>query len=411
MRSEEYAVYEARTLPASTEAEDRDPLMDLVRRWWWLLLIGVALGVGGAVAYARYGPIPYQTEALIQVQAQTETDPTDNAEQARSATANYAAAAATARTFILAAESLAGTIGLGSEDLLQMYRDGAIVIAPLRNANFISITVQDPDPENAKLIADAIAGALIADVNSRSGEQSEIRRQQLQQQIDFTREKLASAELFQHRMTIEQQLRDERGQLLGLRADYQAEVDTAAFSQVAPSALSESWQALILEQINDIATNIEALEVELAEVQGAIDQLPADIDPALSAALASAYSLELSNLTSQVVSEQLASITAGPPLVQYGDAPAPYPASGIKKYGVIGIAAGGALAAGIAFLLDRLARSRRTRRQELADTVPSEIDQLIANLERAGLTSTNGRHVDRHVGEDAVLKSRPQGGA
>ncbi len=341
--------------------EERDPIIVFALRWWWLLLLGVCLGVAGAVGYSRYGPVPYASTALVQVQAQPGDDPTANAAQERSAAANYAAEAASSRVFTLVSQALAGKLAVTPSQLQRMSQSGALSIKQARGANFVTITVSDRDPERAKLLADTFASVFVADVNARAKQQFDERQQQLQQQIDFTRDRLATAALFQRKQDLEKEIRDQRGSLLTLQINYQQLLqspDPASPGGEDTSPRASARQALS-QQIREIQANISDLEAELASVQQAIGKLPPDAsDPSLSAALATAYAMQLSALTEQYVSRQTAAITADPPLVRYGDASPPLPTQGIKKLLVFGLAAGGGLAVALGYGIDLLRRRR-----------------------------------------------------
>ena len=55
--------------PAEAESQfNLTPYIEFAKRWWWLLVIGLALGLGASFVYMRYGPTPHISTALIQVQ-------------------------------------------------------------------------------------------------------------------------------------------------------------------------------------------------------------------------------------------------------------------------------------------------------------------------------------------------------
>ena len=79
------------TTSYASDQQERDPLMQFAKRWWWLLAIGAIIGIAAAFAYTRVGPVPYQSTALLQVVTPAGSTTTQNAEQARSASTNFAA--------------------------------------------------------------------------------------------------------------------------------------------------------------------------------------------------------------------------------------------------------------------------------------------------------------------------------
>ena len=52
--------------PASSIA----PYVAFAQAWWWLVLIGLIVGVGASAAYLRFGPIPHRSLAYILVPSQ-----------------------------------------------------------------------------------------------------------------------------------------------------------------------------------------------------------------------------------------------------------------------------------------------------------------------------------------------------
>ena len=55
-----------RAEPRSVAASEA-PLLDFLRRWWALLLVGTTLGAGVAYLATKAGPTSFQSSALIQV--------------------------------------------------------------------------------------------------------------------------------------------------------------------------------------------------------------------------------------------------------------------------------------------------------------------------------------------------------
>lgn len=395
-------------LPTSEDPDGpdgRDPFLDFALRWWWLLLIGLAVGVAAVFAYRAYGPVSYTTTALVQVPAQTLNNPNANAGQARDAASNFAAEAKSAYMFDLVSRALAGKLALSSDELLAMSREGTIDIRRLRDANFISITVTDPDPDRARLLADTIAGTFVGDVNARAKVQVEARKKQLEEQIDSTRRRLLTAQLYQRREDLARELRAQRGALLQIQASYQQELQRQAEQerlaslpqqpgQPPPPATSpqlaatrDQWLRVIGDQTKQIEENINGLLAELAAVNDEIARLPQDTDPTISSAFAVAYSTQLQGLTRDYAQLQLDEQTATAPLVRYGKASTPLATFSLKKMGLMGIVGGLGLGAGVAFLIDLL-RNRRQARRRVSTTGAdmANLAPLLATLERLDLT-------------------------
>ncbi len=373
-----------------------DPLMAFVSRWWWILVVGVVLGACIAVAYATYGPDAYTSTSLIQIQAQTGDDPTAKAEQARSATANYAAEASSTRIYALVDDATSGEFSVN--ELSRMDRNGKIVIQAMRNANFITIKVTDSDPVRARSLANTISTVVVDDINERAKIELDLRNTQLGEQIEFARQQLASAELFRREEQLDVQVRDQRSHLLSLQASYQqelarqADVTTQSEEQ---NSLHSAYLEVVTSQIADVEDTVESLNKKLEEVRLAISTLPTGSDAVLSGAYATAYSQELTALTRQYVSQQLATVTTKPPLVRYGDASAPIRAQNLKKLGLLGIAAGGTVAAGIAYALE-LIMKRRARKETAQSRFGSDVDldRLIHRLNQFGIGQSSNPTAD-----------------
>lgn len=377
-------------------APDRDPLMEFVSRWWWLLVLGVVVGATVAVAYAQYGPDTYSSTSLVQIQAQTENDPTAKAEQARSATANYAAEASSPRILGLVSDATGDEFT--AAELSRMDRNGMILVQSMRNANFITIKVSHSDPNTARFLADTFAAVVVDDINARARVERDQRSAQLGEQIEFARQQLASAELFKLETDLELQVRDQRSQLLSLQASYQQELARQAETATRSSELTSiygAYLAVVESQIGEVESTIASLNANLDEVRAAIDTLPDGSDAVLSGAYASAYAQELTTLTRQFVAQQLATVNSTPPLVQYGDASDALRVQSFRKLGLLGVAIGGTVAAGIAFGLDLL-RKRRIRSTQTSDDTgdDADLERLLHRLNQIGAGPRSGATTD-----------------
>jgi capsular polysaccharide biosynthesis protein len=356
--------------PAAPASMGTDPYIAFALRWWWLLILGALIGGIGAYAYTQYGPIPFQSVAQVQVPAQTTTNPNSNSGEARSAATNYVAEATTSQMYTLVSKELAGTLGLTASDLQLMIQDGRLVIKLVKNTNFISIAVTDPDPERARLLADTFALVFVRDINSRASTQLDTRGLQLEQQIKITQDRLVVAQLLQRQESLRRELMDQRGLLLQLQLGYQQELQrqqesdrlaTAAGQPVTQQVLDtrSQWLKLIGDQIAAMDTTINDLNAQLNQVQTTLKGLPSGTDLSVSAAFAGAYSEQLDAMTREFAQLQLSGPNAREPVIRYGNASDPLPATGRKKMLLMGLVAGMALAAGLGFLFDLL-KQRRT---------------------------------------------------
>jgi uncharacterized protein involved in exopolysaccharide biosynthesis len=402
------------------ETQEHDPLMQFARRWWWLLLAGAIVGFGLAIVYSRVGPVPYESTALVQVVSPSGATTTEKADQAQTATANFAAEVASPRIYTLTSQKLAGQINLTASDFEAMERDGSLAISPMRGSNFIKIVVSDPDPDRARLIAGTMASVFVDDITSRAAASNEARQTQVNQQIEFTRQQLATAALRQREIDLSKDLRDQQSLLLNLQTNYQEELgrqaesdavgDRSSFSENELAQQADVRQQLlraISEQVTDTQTNIESIKSELSTVQADIAKLPADDDGSLSAAFSDAYSLQLTTLTQQYVTGQVTALTQGAPVMLYGDASTPFATMGMKKLGMMGIAGGLAAAAGLGLAFDLLRKLRveRARKHGVAGTATPDFERLVALVDELSVRGDYGGN--RNVRKSAQPTGNP----
>ncbi|MBI4505850.1 MAG: hypothetical protein HY691_09970, partial [Chloroflexi bacterium] len=333
--------------------------VEITRQWWWVLAIGAVLGAGGAVAFTQYGPVPYQSTAQVlvppMIDLANQNDALGSPTRARAAAANFAAQASSSRTFELVSKALDGLATFSVRELLLMNQNGRIDIRPTREANFINIVVTDGDPDGARLLANTIAAVFVDDVNEGARSQLQTRRQQLEQQIDLTRNQFVTAQLQQRERDLLRDLWNQRSQLLQVQAQYQQElqrqIDLDRLPFIAPglppvsldqqqrlqqlreaqTQVRSQWLKLTGEQQRQVEQNIAEINAELSQVRGMLGSRGSDGDPLVAAAFASAYSLQLQGLTREYARLEMNADTLRAPVVRYGSASEPLPALGLRK--------------------------------------------------------------------------------
>lgn len=367
MPTDDFARTDETESPARSAAPTQDPYLAFALRWWWLLIIGGILGLGGGFAYARYGPIPYTSVAQVQVPPQTTTNPNANSGQAADATANYSTEATTSQMFTLVSQELAGTLDISASELLIMQQQGELVIKPVKGTNFITITVTGSDRERARLLADTIAVVFVRAVNDRAAALIDARQQLLEGQIDLTGQRYLTSRLNQRQDELHKELTDQRAILLQLQSSYQQEMQRQAeFDKLngTPSAEINAtrarWLDTLNSQISDVERGLRDIQAQIDLVQGQLATLPGSSDPSVSAAFATAYGQQLQLLTRDYAQLELDAPAARAPLVRYGVASDPLPASGLKKMLLMGGVLGGMLAAALGFGIDFLRRRKAT---------------------------------------------------
>ena len=109
----------------------RDPYLDFALRWWGLLLVGLAVGTLGALAFLKFGPISYVSTAYVQV-----NPPLTAADKSTSQAlvANLAAEAQSPYIRVLVSQALPKILRLSSADFDRMSQDGTLAIKQLPDA-------------------------------------------------------------------------------------------------------------------------------------------------------------------------------------------------------------------------------------------------------------------------------------
>jgi uncharacterized protein involved in exopolysaccharide biosynthesis len=369
----------------------RSPTLAFLLRWSWLLALCVLAGAGAAYEFAKYGPMPLRSTAVILVPSQGDpaTNTQGSALQARSAAESFAIQASTPHLYGLVSDALRGKVDLSARDLLLMDQNKQIDIHAPRDGNVISISVTDTDGATAQLLADTIAQVFVQDVNARARDDLDARRKQLQDRIELTRRQLTAAQLYQHQQDLVKAIADERNQFAQLQLQYITELqheveldrlDLTPERRETVQAVRGQWLDITSNQQQTIKQRLDDLTSQLDAVQAQLEQLPEKTDPVISAAFAGAYSQQLQAQTQQFVQLEVNGQAASSVLVPYGSASPALPAESTRK--VLAYGAGGGLAAGavLTLLLELVRqqvlawRSRRAseRAQRLGTVRPAE---------------------------------------
>lgn len=310
-----------------------DPYLAAAMRWWWILLLGCVIGAVAAGVALFTSPVGYQSTALVQVTIPaTSTDQTANAGVARSAATNFAAEGTTGQVFERAAAQLAAVgIPISADDLVEQRELGELTVRALRDTNLIAVTVADRDPVRAQRVADILAEAFIAEINTRAKTQLELREQELLDQIAFTQRELVTAQLYQREEALRRELAGQRTTLLQLQ---QSSV------QASSGTFGPQWQQLLQEQARELERQIAETTEDLQSVRTQLAARPEGPDSTTSAALASAYAGQLNRLTLQYAQLQLDRNVTSTPVVRYGGAARALPTPASKRMPLL-LAAGG----------------------------------------------------------------------
>jgi non-specific protein-tyrosine kinase len=130
--------------------------VSVILKWWWLILLSVALAAGGAWLATKDQPDLYQTSTTLMIgQAIEDINPTG---------ADFFASERLAKTYseLIKRELVlrATARSLGFEDQWRALRQ-KISTTQMAGTQLMEISVTDTDPQRAKLIADELAQQLI----------------------------------------------------------------------------------------------------------------------------------------------------------------------------------------------------------------------------------------------------------
>jgi hypothetical protein len=267
---------------AGGESSD-SPLVDFVRRWWAVLLVGSVLGAAGGYVYGKLGPTSYQSLALLQVRS----DPGSSrpATDAQIAALGFAAQAVAPQVLDHVSQALRqdGTYIL-SADLQAMTQTNRLTVQPVKGSSALTITATYDDPAVAQSLADNLAAAVVDDAATQARAESDNRHKELQDNIDRTHGVLSSAQLYQHEQDLQQRLQTQQALLLQLQSSYQQslqqQVQVALLLRPQPTptevpAPNPDQQ----RQLNSLsATSAQALTAELAMLKGQQDVAQQTID-------------------------------------------------------------------------------------------------------------------------------------
>ncbi len=156
----------------------------MARRWWWLLVLAPL--VAGTVAFAQVS----RQQELYSASSTVEINPpTMGADQFsyydNSVVATYQALITTSAVLQPVIDDLKLPL---TEDQLR----AKIITAPLANTRLMRISVSDPNPETAAVLANAIAAQFQSFAQARTEELSGPYREALNQQISTTDAKIST---------------------------------------------------------------------------------------------------------------------------------------------------------------------------------------------------------------------------
>jgi hypothetical protein len=276
----------------------------LALRWWWVLALGLALGVAGSVAYVKYGPVTYQSTAQVMVPPPINPagDLLGSPGTSREAASNFLGQAGSSHMLSLVSRAVGPKLPVSEHELIEMQKEKALEVKAQSGTSFIGITASGDSPEAARLLANTYADVLVKDVNQRAAATVAARKAQLEKQIEAARQQLATAQLHQREQDIVREIREQRRQLLALQQSYQQELERqerqgtmdrllrsqTAGQPVSTPAPDQRVQELtstaarlgtqtlrvLGEQQKDLDASIAASAAQLQDVRAALNRAP-----------------------------------------------------------------------------------------------------------------------------------------
>jgi succinoglycan biosynthesis transport protein ExoP len=357
--------------------------LNLLKRWWWLLVLGAVLGVGGGYLATKYQTKIYQASTKVLAMAAPDefTSGVSNL--------NNQQLAQTLTELLTTRPVLAGTAqvlgyGVGGKQ---------ISIEPVRGSQLIEVTVENNDPQHAADIANTIVAvfleqneALQASRFSASEESLLIQLQQVENQISDLETELTEAETELTRSS-EENLDARIGEVTKTIAALQEEIrslqeriaelgfppqpvesvsDIGRIFLVTPTPSIENLSELAvkmdrLKEIQDLRSMYQSIYVDIFFKINTPDASDSQITERTLSAL-TLYRQIYSNLLSNLEAIRLARLRSAPNVIQVEEAVPP--SKSIKPNPIYNFVIGGTLglliSGVIAFAIEYLDNTLRT---------------------------------------------------
>jgi capsular exopolysaccharide synthesis family protein len=199
---------------------------DIVKRWWWLVLVSVALAAGASYVYSDRQPRIYASRTTLMVGTSIQSTNPDLRDLGLSRTLAEIYGQLVLRKPIT--QAVIDKLGL---DMSTGQLAGMISTKVVPDVQLLEITVLDVDPQRAQILADAVAQELILQSPTEAQEQQTARQfiyaqlQELQSKIEEASRQVKEAEDSMLGMTSAADIAEAKSRLAELQAlksDYQA---------------------------------------------------------------------------------------------------------------------------------------------------------------------------------------------
>lgn len=230
-------------------ALDLHRLLQIVRRWWWLLVLGPLLGGMTAWYVSSQQPAMYASDVTLLISTGVSGTNAGSVQASQNLTETYSQWAVTRPILERTAQILHYD---GSVDQL----DEAVSARAVPDTLFIRISAQSHDPEQAAAIANAVAEQFLLDVHEQTDPRDAQVRSDLTTQVDQTTTRLTEV---QDRIGV---LQNEDTPTLGEREELAALFDE---------------EAQLQSDLAQFQTTLRNLDVQLAAAQTQIVILSAAV--------------------------------------------------------------------------------------------------------------------------------------
>jgi succinoglycan biosynthesis transport protein ExoP len=199
---------------------------DIVKRWWWLVFVSVALAAGASYVYSDRQPRIYASRTTLMVGTSIQSTNPDLRDLGLSRTLAEIYGQLVLRKPIT--QAVIDKLGL---DMSTAQLAGMISTKVVPDVQLLEISVFDVDPQRAQILADAIAQELILQSPTEAREQQTARQfiyaqlQESQSKIEETSRQIKEAEDSMLNMTSAADIAEAKSRLAelqALKADYQA---------------------------------------------------------------------------------------------------------------------------------------------------------------------------------------------
>ncbi len=199
---------------------------DVVKRWWWLIVVSVALAAGASYVYSERQPRIYASRTTLMVGTSIQSSNPDLRDLGLSRTLAEIYGQLVLRKPIT--QAVIDKLGL---DMSPSQLSGMINTKVIPDAQLLEITVLDVHPQRAQILADAVARELILQSPTEAKEQQATRQfiysqlQELQDKIEEVSRQIKEIEDSMLSMTSAADIAEAKSrlsELQALKSNYQA---------------------------------------------------------------------------------------------------------------------------------------------------------------------------------------------